>query len=65
MNARVHDIIVTVNGEETRATVDARKTLVDFLREDAGADRQPCRLRARRLRRLHACVSTERWCAAA
>jgi len=35
MNARVHDIIVTVNGEETRATVDARKTLVDFLREDA------------------------------
>jgi len=34
MNARVHDIIVTVNGEETRATVDARKTLVDFLRED-------------------------------
>ena len=52
MNARVHDIIVTVNGEETRATVDARKTLVDFLREDAGIDRQPCRLRARRLRRL-------------
>ena len=35
MNAQVHDIIMTVNGEETRATVDARKTLVDFLREDA------------------------------
>jgi aerobic carbon-monoxide dehydrogenase small subunit len=35
MNARVHDIIMTVNGEEIRATVDARKTLVDFLRDDA------------------------------
>ncbi len=35
MNARIHDINVTVNGEEIRATVDARKTLVDFLREDA------------------------------
>ena len=35
MNAQVHDIIMTVNGEETRATVDARKTLVDFLRDDA------------------------------
>jgi carbon-monoxide dehydrogenase small subunit len=34
MNARFHDITLTVNGEETRATVDARKTLVDFLRED-------------------------------
>jgi carbon-monoxide dehydrogenase small subunit len=34
MNAKVHDITMTVNGEETRATVDARKTLVDFLRED-------------------------------
>ena len=34
MNARVHDIVVTINGEETRASVDARKTLVDFLRED-------------------------------
>jgi carbon-monoxide dehydrogenase small subunit len=35
MNAQVHDIIMTVNGEETRATVVARKTLVDFLRDDA------------------------------
>jgi aerobic carbon-monoxide dehydrogenase small subunit len=35
MNAWVHDIIMTVNGEEIRATVDARKTLVDFLRDDA------------------------------
>ena len=34
MNAQVHDVIMTVNGEETRATVDARKTLVDFLRDD-------------------------------
>ena len=28
------DIAVTVNGEEVRERVDARKTLVDFLRED-------------------------------
>jgi carbon-monoxide dehydrogenase small subunit len=35
MNPQVHDIIMTVNGEDTRATVDARKTLVDFLRDDA------------------------------
>jgi carbon-monoxide dehydrogenase small subunit len=34
MNVRVHDISVTVNGEEVRESVDARKTLVDFLRED-------------------------------
>jgi carbon-monoxide dehydrogenase small subunit len=34
MSGRLHDITVTVNGEEARATVDARKTLVDFLRED-------------------------------
>jgi carbon-monoxide dehydrogenase small subunit len=34
MNARFHDIALTVNGEETRANVDARKTLVDFLREN-------------------------------
>ena len=35
MNDRFHDITVTVNGEEMRERVDARKTLVDFLREDA------------------------------
>jgi carbon-monoxide dehydrogenase small subunit len=34
MSERVHDIAVTVNGEEVRASVDARKTLVDFLRDD-------------------------------
>jgi aerobic carbon-monoxide dehydrogenase small subunit len=34
MTERIHDITVTVNGEEVRETVDARKTLVDFLRED-------------------------------
>jgi len=31
---RFHDIALTVNGEEVRERVDARKTLVDFLRED-------------------------------
>jgi carbon-monoxide dehydrogenase small subunit len=34
MTERVHDITVTVNGEAVRETVDARKTLVDFLRDD-------------------------------
>jgi aerobic carbon-monoxide dehydrogenase small subunit len=34
MNERFHDITLTVNGEEVRERVDARKTLVDFLRED-------------------------------
>jgi aerobic carbon-monoxide dehydrogenase small subunit len=34
MSERFHSIAVTVNGEEVRERVDARKTLVDFLRED-------------------------------
>jgi carbon-monoxide dehydrogenase small subunit len=31
---RFHDVTITVNGEAVRAQVEARKTLVDFLRED-------------------------------
>jgi carbon-monoxide dehydrogenase small subunit len=31
---RHHDITLTVNGEQVHERVDARKTLVDFLRED-------------------------------
>ena len=31
-----HDISLTVNGEAVRESVEARKTLVDFLREDLG-----------------------------
>jgi aerobic carbon-monoxide dehydrogenase small subunit len=34
VSERFHDIALTVNGEEVRERVDARKTLVDFLRED-------------------------------
>jgi carbon-monoxide dehydrogenase small subunit len=34
MSERFHEIAVTVNGEPVRERVDARKTLVDFLRED-------------------------------
>ena len=34
MSERFHDIAVTVNGEDVRERVDARKTLVDFMRED-------------------------------
>ena len=33
MSQRFHDIAVTVNGEEVRERVDARMSLVDFLRE--------------------------------
>jgi len=36
MSAPVVDIAVTVNGELVRETVEARRTLVDFLREDLG-----------------------------
>ena len=36
MSERFHDTCVTVNGEELRQRVDARTTLVDFLRQDAG-----------------------------
>jgi carbon-monoxide dehydrogenase small subunit len=36
MSERFHDVIVTVNGEEVRERVDARTTLVDFLREEVG-----------------------------
>jgi carbon-monoxide dehydrogenase small subunit len=36
MTERFHDIAITVNGENVRERVDARKTLVDFLREDLG-----------------------------
>jgi carbon-monoxide dehydrogenase small subunit len=31
-----HGIALTVNGEEVRADIEPRKTLVDFLREDLG-----------------------------
>jgi carbon-monoxide dehydrogenase small subunit len=34
--AHEREIELTVNGEAVRATVDARKTLVDFLRDDLG-----------------------------
>jgi carbon-monoxide dehydrogenase small subunit len=34
VSERFHDIVLTVNDEDVRERVDARKTLVDFLRED-------------------------------
>jgi len=36
MSARVIDIALTVNGDPVHEGVEARKTLVDFLREDLG-----------------------------
>ena len=53
---------------ERRGGARARRRAHDagrFPARDAGADRQPCRLRARRLRRLHGAASTARSCAAA
>ena len=34
MSERFHEVAITVNGEDVRERVDARKTLVDFLREE-------------------------------
>jgi carbon-monoxide dehydrogenase small subunit len=34
MSAHSHEITLTVNGETVRETVDARKSLVDFVRDD-------------------------------
>jgi carbon-monoxide dehydrogenase small subunit len=36
MNARIVDIALTVNGEPVRESLEARKNLVDFLRDDLG-----------------------------
>jgi carbon-monoxide dehydrogenase small subunit len=36
MTQRIIDVTLTVNGELVRETVEARKTLVDFLRDDLG-----------------------------
>jgi aerobic carbon-monoxide dehydrogenase small subunit len=36
MSERFHDITLMVNNEEVRERVDARQTLVDFLREELG-----------------------------
>src|SRR5262245_6595895 len=36
MSDRFHDIAISVHGEEVRESVDARTTLVDFLRETVG-----------------------------
>ena len=65
MSERFHDIAVTVNGEDVRERVDARKTLVDFLRETLALTGTPYRLRARRSAAPARCVSTARSCAAA
>jgi carbon-monoxide dehydrogenase small subunit len=36
MGERLFDVTIRVNGEDVRERVEARKTLVDFLREDLG-----------------------------
>ncbi len=64
MSEQVRAVTLTVNGEEVHETVDVRQSLVDFLRERLGAHRQPCRLRARRVRRLHGAARRPDSCAA-
>ena len=53
MSAPTVDIKLTVNGETVAETVEARKIAGRFPARGAFADRQPRRLRARRVRRLH------------
>ena len=36
MSERIHEVTMRVNGEDVREMVDARQTLVDFLREGLG-----------------------------
>ena len=58
MSARHLEITLNVNGEPVAARVEARKTLVDFLRAAISCSTgTPCRLRAWRVRRLHGAAS--------
>ena len=54
----VHDIALEVNGEPVEATVESRRLLLDFLREDLGSGRRTRGLRARRVRDVHRARST-------
>ena len=47
---------LNVNGQTRKVEVEPRTTLLDCLRDRSAADRRACRLRARRLRRLHRAV---------
>ena len=53
MSQRRIELTLTVNGQRHEVAVEPRKTLADTLREDCGLDRDPSRLRARRVRCLH------------
>ena len=53
MSAQLHDITVTVNGEEVQRARRCAQNAGRFPARGSGAHRQPCRLRARRVRRLH------------
>jgi len=56
---RAMKVDLRINGAVRSAEVEPRKTLLDALRENfLLAD--PCRLRARRLRRLHVLIDGER-----
>ena len=53
-------IELSVNGAEHELDVEPRTTLLDCLRDAARPQGRPCRLRARRLRRLHRAVRRRR-----
>ena len=53
-------IELTVNGAKHALEVEPRTTLLDCLRDMLGAQGRACRLRARRLRRLHRAVRRRR-----
>ena len=48
-----HTIRLEVNGRAVEGEAEPRMLLTDFLRHKLGAHRHACRLRARRVRRLH------------
>ena len=48
-----HRVRLTLNGRAVEGEAEPRMLLTDFLRHDTRHDRHACRLRARRVRRLH------------
>ena len=49
----------TLNGKPCEGEAEPRLLLTDFLRHQARRDRHPCRLRTRRVRRLHRRIDGE------
>ena len=58
MSEHVVDIALTVNGEAVHETRRGAQDAGRFPARRSRPHRQPCRLRARRVRRLHGAAST-------